>query len=97
MPLVNCKVELKHKWTNFCVLSAGGNDNLNDNDVDNKVIILFLLSKRHNYVPVVALSAKNNEKLSNLFSTEFKKSVSWNEYKTRLMNLDIFLNEISLE
>ena len=36
MPLVNCKVELKHKWTNFCVLSAGGNDNLNDNDVDNK-------------------------------------------------------------
>ena len=30
MPLINCKVELKLKWTKFCVLSAGGNDNLNN-------------------------------------------------------------------
>ena len=30
MALINCKVELKLKWTKHCVLSAGGNDNDND-------------------------------------------------------------------
>ena len=31
MSLINCKVELKLKWTKYCVLSAKGNDNDNDN------------------------------------------------------------------
>ena len=34
-PLINCKVELKLKWTKYCVLSAAGNDNVNNNDSDN--------------------------------------------------------------
>ena len=29
MTLVNCKAELKLKWTNYCVLSGAGNDNTN--------------------------------------------------------------------
>ena len=31
MPLTNCKVELKLKWSNYCVLSAVGNDISNIN------------------------------------------------------------------
>ena len=31
MPLINCKVELKLKWTKYCVLSAAGADNDNAN------------------------------------------------------------------
>ena len=27
MPWINCKVELKLKWTKYCVLSAAGDDN----------------------------------------------------------------------
>ena len=42
MLLINCKIELKLKWRNYCVLSAAGTDNTND----------------LNNVPVVALSAK---------------------------------------
>ena len=38
MPLINCKIELKHKWTNYCVLSANGNDNANDNDNANNYL-----------------------------------------------------------
>ena len=34
IPLVNCKVELGLKWTMYCVLSAGGKDN-NDDNSDN--------------------------------------------------------------
>ena len=27
MPLINCKIELKFRWTNHCALSANGDDN----------------------------------------------------------------------
>ena len=33
MSLINCKVELKLKWTKYCVLSAKGNDNDNANNI----------------------------------------------------------------
>ena len=29
MPLINCKVELKLEWTNYCVLSVAGAANIN--------------------------------------------------------------------
>ena len=44
MPLINCKVELKLKWTKYCVLSVGGNDDLNNIDSDK----INLLSKTQN-------------------------------------------------
>ena len=40
---INCKIELKHKWTKYCVLYANGNGN--DNSIK-----LFLLSKTKNYM-----------------------------------------------
>ena len=36
MPLINYKVELKLKRSNYCVLSVAGNDNTNANDENNK-------------------------------------------------------------
>ena len=44
-PLINCKVELKLKWTKYCVLSAAGNDNVNNNDSDN---IIFTVKDTQN-------------------------------------------------
>ena len=39
MPLINCKVELKLKWTKYCFLSADGNENeANNNDNTNNII-----------------------------------------------------------
>ena len=38
MPLINCKVELKFKWTKHCILSASGADNVIGNDDDNNII-----------------------------------------------------------
>ena len=35
MPLTNCKLELKLKWTNYYLLSAAGADNVNGNVDDN--------------------------------------------------------------
>ena len=61
IPLINCKVELKVKWTKYCVLPVGSNDNLNNIDSDR---IIFTLKDTKLYVPVVTLSARGNQKLS---------------------------------
>ena len=50
IPLINCKVELKLRWTKYCVLSVAGIDNVNSNDEDNNNIITIKDTKL--YVPV---------------------------------------------
>ena len=59
MPLIDCKIELKLKWTKYCILSANDNDNVNDNDNDNN--INFTIKDTQLYVPVVTLSARDNQ------------------------------------
>ena len=54
--LISCKVQLKLRWTKYCVLSAGGNDNSNNN-TDN---IIFTIKVTKLYVSVVILSARSN-------------------------------------
>ena len=60
-------------------MSAAGadNDNANSNN------IIFTIKETKLYVPVVILSAKDNQKSSRLFSKVFEISVYWNEYKTK--------------
>ena len=83
MPLINYKVELKLGWTKHCVLSVADTDNANGND-DNNIIFTFKDTKL--YVPVVTLSARDNQKVSKLLSKGFERLVYWNEYKTKSDN-----------
>ena len=71
IPLINCKVELKLKWTKYCVLSAGINDSIINNNNDNNII--FTIKDKKLYVPVVTLSARDNQKLSKLLSKGFER------------------------
>ena len=73
MPLINCKVELKLKWTKYCVLSTAGADNINGNNDDNNII--FTIKDTKLYVSVVTLSARNNKKLSKCLHKGFERSV----------------------
>ena len=69
MPLIKSKLELKLKWTRYCIFSAGGNDNFNNNDNDNNGInIIFTIDDTKLYVPLVTLSARDNQELSKLLS-----------------------------
>ena len=60
MPLINCKVELKIKWPKSFVLSAARADNTNATPNN----FIFTIKERKLYVPVVNLSARDNQKLS---------------------------------
>ena len=82
MPLISRKVELKLKWTKYCVLFAAGVDNTNANPNN----IVFTIKDAKLYVSVVTLSARDNQKLSKLLSKRFERSVCWNEYKTKSEN-----------
>ena len=87
IPLVNCKVELKLRWTKHCVLSVAGADNANGNNNDNNVI--FIIKGTKLYVPVVTLSARDNQKLSKLLSKRFERSVYWNDYQRKSENKNV--------
>ena len=100
MPLINCKVELKLKWTKYSVLSTAGADNTNDTNSNN---IIFTIKDTKLYVPVVTLSARDNQKLSKRLSKDLKDQfIGMNikqkvKIKIRQMNIDIFSNQILLE
>ena len=82
MPLIDCKIELRLKWTKYCVLSAAGADNVNTNSNG----IIQIIKDTILYVPIVTLSTKDNRKLSKVLSKELERSVYWNEYKTKNEN-----------
>ena len=76
MSLINCKVELKLKWTKYCFLYVASNDNDYDNDNDNKANnINFTIKDIKLSVSVVTLSARDNKKLSKLLSKGFERSI----------------------
>ena len=88
---------MKLKWANYCALAAADADNVNANSNN----IIFTIKDTKLYVPVVTLLAKDNEKLSQLLSKGFERSVYWDktkhENKNTTMNIDIFSNQTLLE
>ena len=63
MPLINCKVELKLKWAKYCAFSAGGTENVINEDA-NANNIIFTIKDAKSYVHVVPLLARDNQTLS---------------------------------
>ena len=84
-------------------MSVGDKDNEIAND-GNAYIIIVTIKDIKLYVPLVNLSARDNQKLSKLISKGFERSVYWNEYKTKKKvikiqqtNFDFYVNQIFLE
>ena len=71
MPLINCKVKLKLKWTRYSVLSAASTDSTNANSNN----ITFTIKDTKLYVPVITLLARDNQKLLKLLSKGFERLV----------------------
>ena len=99
MLLINCKIELKFKWSNYCVLSAAGNDNANGNDY----YFIFTSKDTKLYVPVVTLSPRDNQNQQNFLAKNLKDQfIEINikqkvKIKIQQMSIDIFSNQILLE
>ena len=75
MPLINCKIHLELSWIKDCVMSTVG-------DNDNKTT--FQITSTKLYVPIVTLTSKDNVNLTKQLNEGFKRSVYWNEYKSKI-------------
>ena len=82
MPLINYKIHLELNWTKNYVMSTADNNN------NNKTT--FQITSTKLYVPIVTLSVKDNVHLTKQLNEGFKRSVYWNEYKSKIetKNLD---------
>ena len=76
MLLNHGKIHLGLNWTKDCVLSnaPGANNNAT----------LFKITSTKRYVPIVILSTKDNVNLTKQLNEGFKRSVYWNEYKSKI-------------
>ena len=88
IPLINCEVELILTWSKNCVLAdmteraAQGN---NPATVA-PVLLEFEITDTKLYVPVVALSKKNDIKLLEQLKSGFKRTIIWNKYRSQMTN-----------
>ena len=94
IPLINCEVSLTLTWSKNCVLTdmithaavpAQGN-------VPEISVIaaptnaVFAIMDCKLYVPVVTLSAENDNKLLEQLKTGFKRTIKWNKYRSQMSN-----------
>ena len=82
MPLINCKVHLDLSWTKNSVMSSVA------------TATTFQITSTKLYVPVVTLPTKENMKLTNQLHKGFKRSVYWNEYKSKIETKDTDANNL---
>ena len=74
MPLINYKIHSELNWDN----TYARGDNANDRETK------FQITSTKLYVPVVTLSTKDNENLPKQLDEGFKRSVYWNEHKSKI-------------
>ena len=75
LPLINCEVELDLKWSRNCVL-------IEDND--HIIGISFIITSTKLYVPVFTLSINDNIKFLENIKQGFKRTISWNKYRSEI-------------
>ena len=51
---------------------------------DNAGASTFKITKTELYVLIITLKTEDNNKLNQLLDTEFKRTVYWNEYKSKI-------------
>ena len=71
IPLINCKVYLELNWIENCILSSAESS------------ARFEITDAKLHVPIVTLSTKDSANLTKQIKEGFKRSVYWNSYETK--------------
>ena len=100
IPLINCEINLDLRWSKNCVLTSkatrnqiaaeGGNPLVPA--INNPANAEFNITDCKVYVPVVTLSAENENKLLEKFKTGFSLTVEWNKYRCQISNQTVNKN-----
>ena len=71
MPLINCEVNFILTWSSTCIIT------------NSKGAGRFAITDTKLYVPVIALSTKDNSKLIQQLKSDFKRVINWNKYLSK--------------
>ena len=92
MPLINRKVSLTLTWSQNCVLTSRSYREANpDADpavagINNPTNATFIIKDTKLYVPVITLSAQDDNKLLEQLKPGFKRTAKWNKYRSKMSN-----------
>ena len=93
MPLINCEIHLQLNWNNNCVMygadTYAGGENANNRETTSQITSTKL------YVPAVTLSTKDNLNLTRQLNEGFKRSIYWNEYKSKIETKEADANNLN--
>ena len=91
--LEKAKIHLELNWDDNCVMydanTYAGGDNVNMRETK------FQITSTKLYVPVVTLLTKDNENLTKQLDERFKRSVYWNEYKSKIETKNLDVNNVT--
>ena len=83
MPLINCKIHLELNWSKNCVISSIAG------------VTEFQIKITKSYVTIVTLSTKDNVNLTKQLNEGLKRSVYWNEYKSKIETKNLDNNNVT--
>ena len=89
MPLINCEVSLSLSWSANCVINSMEKRILvagQPNRGDSPESATFKIKDCKLYVPVVTLSAENDNTFLEQLKTGFKRTIKWNKYRLEMPN-----------
>ena len=93
IPLINCEVSLALTWSANCVITSLERRLVTAAQRDNPAVYdnsptstTFKITDCKLYVPVVTLSAENDNKLLEQLKTGFKRTIKWNKYRSEMSN-----------
>ena len=89
IPLINCEITLILSWYEECVLvgrAFRGPPAAAANRINSPTSAKFEITDCKLYVPVVTLSAENDNKLLEQLKSGFRRSIKWNKYMSQMSN-----------
>ena len=89
IPLINCEITLILSWYKECVLVSrafGAPPAAAANRINSPTDAKFEITDCKLYVPVVTLSAENDNKLLEQVKSGFRRSIKWNKYMSQMSN-----------
>ena len=88
IPLINSEVSLTLTWSGNCVITSKATREADPAvaGINNPTNATFKIKDIKLSVPVVTLSAENDNKLLEQLKIGFKRTIKWNKYRSEMSN-----------
>ena len=89
IPLINCEITLILSWYKECVLVGRAHRGPPVTAINSPTSGKFEMTDCKLYVPIVTLSAGNDNKLLEQLKSGFRRTIKWNKYMSQMSNQNI--------